>query len=51
LGTTPEFRNKGIESVFVVKQIDLLNEKNYDNVYLSWIGDFNHKILILIDFL
>lgn len=62
-GTIPEYRNKGIESAMATKLRKILQvNKNYNDIYIAWIGDFNpimlklaklmncHKIFTLITY-
>ena len=49
-GIIPEYRGKGIESALVIKLKQVVESKNrYDDVYISWIGDFNIKMIRLIE--
>ncbi len=49
-GIVPDHRNKGIESAMIKKFKELLLEiDRYDDLYISWIGDFNPKMIRLIE--
>ncbi len=49
-GIVPEHRGKGIESAMVMKLRNIvLSSNRYYDMYISWIGDFNRKMIRLIE--
>jgi hypothetical protein len=45
MGVVPEFQNLGIESAFIMKvQEALQNKPQYKEIEFSWVGDFNPKM-------
>ncbi len=49
-GIIPEYRNKGIDSAMAMKLKEIIkNKDNYDDLYIAWIGDFNPKMIKLIE--
>jgi GNAT superfamily N-acetyltransferase len=44
-GVKPKYQNKGIESGFFKILFELLQNKPYKEIELSWVGDFNPKML------
>lgn len=50
MGTKQNYRNHGIESALFIKLGDyVLPRKQYHELELSWVGDFNSKMLALHD--
>jgi hypothetical protein len=49
-GVTPDFQKKGVEGA-LMKQISnqFLKSKKYENIIMTWVGDFNPKMLKLIE--
>lgn len=48
-GITPDYHNKGIEAGLIMKSYEVLKKINrFDKVELSWIGDFNPKMLSML---
>jgi hypothetical protein len=51
-GIVPEYRNKGVESGLIVAIQKAMTRKNtYDNMYLAWIGDYNPKMVRIVEIL
>jgi hypothetical protein len=51
-GIIPEFRNKGVESGLIVAIQKALTQKNtYNSMYLAWIGDYNPKMVRIVEIL
>jgi len=49
-GVIPEYRNKGIESAMTIKLQNVMRNKDkYEDVYVSWIGDFNPKMIRFVE--
>lgn len=49
-GTVPEYRNKGVESGLILTLRDLVTPKQkYRDMYMNWIGDFNPKMIKIIE--
>jgi hypothetical protein len=49
-GTVPEFRNKGVESGMILTMQGLVVPKQwYKDMYMNWIGDFNPKMMKIIE--
>jgi len=49
-GVTPDFQKKGVEGA-LIQQISnqFLKSKKYENIIMTWVGDFNPKMLKLIE--
>ena len=49
-GVTPDFQKKGVEGA-LMQQISnqFLKSKKYENIIMTWVGDFNPKMLKLIE--
>ena len=49
-GVTPDFQKKGVEGA-LIQQISnqFLKSKKYANIIMTWVGDFNPKMLKLIE--
>ena len=48
-GIVPDYHNKGIEAGMIMKSYEVLKKINrFDTVELSWIGDFNPKMLSML---
>ena len=48
-GIVPDYHNKGIEAGMIMKSYEVLKKINrFDKVELSWIGDFNPKMLSML---
>ncbi|HJN63417.1 MAG: hypothetical protein QGG97_01460 [Flavobacteriales bacterium] len=49
-GVTPDFQKKGVEGA-LIQQIsnEFLKSKKYENIIMTWVGDFNPKMLKLIE--
>lgn len=49
-GVVPDFQGKGMEGAIVVECAKVVQKKKlYDEVEMNWIGDFNPKMLHLLD--
>jgi len=45
MGVIPEFQNRGIESAFIKKISEVIEQKpQYKEIEFSWVGDFNPKM-------
>ncbi len=44
-GTIPKYQNSGVESGIFKNLFDVLQKKQYEEIELSWIGDYNPKVL------
>lgn len=50
-GIVPEFRGKGLEMGMITHyRTQIMNNTDYENILLNWIGDFNPKMLRFLDF-
>jgi len=48
MGIVPEFQNRGIESALILEAYKAAKKKqHYKHVELSWVGDFNQKMLAI----
>ena len=48
MGIVPEFQHRGLESALIMKAVEAGKKKgNYRHVELSWVGDFNTKMLAI----
>ncbi len=48
-GIIPDYHNKGIEAGMIMKSHEVLSKLNrFDTVELSWIGDFNPKMISML---
>lgn len=51
-GIVPEYRNKGVESGLILNiQKSVLSSKKYEEMYIAWIGDFNPKMIRIVEIL
>ncbi len=51
-GIVPEYRNKGVESGLILNiQKSLLKTNRYEDMYIAWIGDFNPKMIRIVEIL
>ncbi len=51
-GIVPEYRNKGVESGLIVSiRESVLNTRIYQDMYIAWIGDFNPKMIRIVEML
>jgi len=51
-GIVPEYRNKGVESGLIISiQKALLKTEKYQDMYIAWIGDFNPKMIRIVEIL
>lgn len=51
-GIVPEYRYKGVESGLILAiQKSLLRTDNYNDMYIAWIGDFNPKMIRIVELL
>jgi hypothetical protein len=48
-GVVPKFQNVGIESAIFWHLDKVMDYKQYKELELSWVGDFNHKMLSLYE--
>jgi GNAT superfamily N-acetyltransferase len=49
-GTVPAYRNRGIESALIISIRNIvLNRKWYEDMYMNWLGDFNPKMINIIE--
>lgn len=49
-GTVPEYRNRGLESgVILTMQKIVVPDKWYKDMYINWIGDFNPKMIKILE--
>ena len=49
-GIDPDFQGKGVESIIFKKMDDLLyNPQVYDYLFIAWIGDFNPKMISIVE--
>jgi hypothetical protein len=49
-GVIPEFQNKGVYSIMIMKMYEVMRSDRYiQSTELSWIGDFNPKMHALFD--
>ncbi len=46
-GVAPKFQNRGIESVFFKHLFDVLQHRPYQEIEMSWIGDYNPKMMAI----
>lgn len=49
LGVKPKFQNKGMESALFYYLRRILEKKHYTHVEISWVGDFNQKMVRLLE--
>ncbi|HEX8041513.1 MAG TPA: GNAT family N-acetyltransferase, partial [Chryseosolibacter sp.] len=48
MGVVPDFQNRGLESALIMKAYEAGKKKSrYKHVELSWVGDFNDKMLAI----
>ncbi|WP_370029823.1 hypothetical protein [Flavobacterium sp. 28YEA47A] len=48
-GIVPKFQNKGVDAFLIVKALEIINaETQYDFYEVQWIGDFNPKMINVI---
>jgi hypothetical protein len=51
-GIVPEYRNKGVESGLILALQKQVKRKNrYTDMYIAWIGDFNPKMIRIVELL
>lgn len=51
-GIVPEHRNKGVESGLILSiQKAVVSKNKYKNMYIAWIGDFNPKMIRIVEIL
>ena len=51
-GIVPEYRNKGVESGLILTvQKSVMAKKTYSDMYIAWIGDFNPKMIRIVEIL
>lgn len=51
-GIVPEYRNKGVESGLILTiQKSVMQTKTYNDMYIAWIGDFNPKMIRIVEIL
>ncbi len=51
-GIVPGYRNKGVESGLIISiQKAVLKTKKYNDMYIAWIGDFNPKMIRIVEIL
>lgn len=51
-GIIPEYRNKGVESGLIITiQNAILKTGKYQDMYIAWIGDFNPKMIRIVEIL
>lgn len=51
-GVVPEYRNKGVESGLILSiQKAMLKNDTYQDMYIAWIGDFNPKMIRIVEIL
>lgn len=49
-GTIPGYRNRGVESALIISLKNTVNNKNwYQDMYMNWLGDFNPKMINIIE--
>lgn len=49
-GIIPEFQGRGVEGAIIIEAARIIQPKDkYDIFEMNWIGDFNHKMLHLVD--
>lgn len=49
-GIVPDYRNKGIDAGMIMSmKTNILKRKRYLGVFMSWIGDFNPKMIKIIE--
>lgn len=48
MGVKPAYQKSGLESALIMKSIEIIRKsKKYDEIELSWVGDFNPKMRAL----
>lgn len=51
-GIVPEYRNKGVESGLIISiRESVMKTNNYEDMYIAWIGDFNPKMVRIVELL
>ncbi len=51
-GIIPEYQNRGLESALVMSLQRIVSEKNhYRFMYITWLGDFNPKMIRIVEHL
>ncbi len=51
-GIVPDYRNKGVESGLILKLRNNVYAKQwYKDIYMNWIGDFNPKMMKILEFI
>ena len=50
-GIVPEHQGKGLEGAIIMASRDLLQDsyKRYDELEMNWIGDFNPKMIHMVE--
>ncbi len=49
-GIVPEYQNRGLESALIMSLKHRLSEKvRYNSMYITWLGDFNPKIIRIVE--
>lgn len=50
-GVVPEFQGKGVEGALIVATAEMVQDKypRYDYIEMNWIGDFNPKMLKVVE--
>ena len=49
-GTVPAYRNRGVESAVIISMRNAVMKKNwYQEMYMNWLGDFNPKMIHIIE--
>ncbi len=50
-GVIPEYHNRGIESALIIALKNIVGRRNhYKDIYITWIGDFNPKMIRIVEF-
>lgn len=48
-GVTPEFQGKGVEGAIIVECQQIFHSTGYKTIEMNWIGDFNPKMMHLME--
>ena len=49
-GVSPEYQGKGVEgALFSAVEQKVVHQNLYDNVIVTWLGDFNHKMIKIME--
>ncbi len=49
-GITPEYQHRGLESALIMSiKENLANKGHYQSMYITWLGDFNPKMIRIVE--